>query len=136
MRGHPVVYSRAPVWHKFGVLSAYPKIVKGDAIELSPMVEEGLNADHDGDTVNVHLPSLPDAVEEAKTKLLPSNSLLRTRNTDSVMHTPKHEQLLGLYTAGRRSTGAKAQFATQEEALSAIRQGKLSLADEIEIPGM
>lgn len=33
MLERPVVYSRAPAWHKFSVLSAYPKLVEGNAIK-------------------------------------------------------------------------------------------------------
>jgi intein/homing endonuclease len=45
----PVVYSRAPVLHKYGVLAGFAQPVPGNAIRVSPITEPGLNADHDGD---------------------------------------------------------------------------------------
>jgi hypothetical protein len=45
----PVVYSRAPSWHKFNVIAGKAKIVEGDAIQVNPYVTTGLNADFNGD---------------------------------------------------------------------------------------
>lgn len=128
-----IVYSRAPVWHKYGVLSGKPKLIEGNAIAINPFVTTGLNADFDGDAMNLHLPSLPDAVEEARTKLKPSAMLLKTRDPDEVMPAPKQEQILGLYRAQHRPARNVHQFGTHEEALQAIESGRVSLSDEVEI---
>lgn len=49
MRTRPVVYSRAPAWHKQNVISGYAKMSEGDNIMISPLVTAGLAGDFDGD---------------------------------------------------------------------------------------
>jgi hypothetical protein len=77
---------------------------------------------------------LPDTVEEARTKLLPSNMKFSIRNEDQVMGGPKHEQVLGLYTASSRSSGKVHQFNNRDEAMQAVEQGKVAFDDELEFP--
>lgn len=134
MRERPVVYSRAPAWHKFNVISGYPRRVKGSSITINPLVTSGLGADFDGDTVNVHLPSMPDAVDDARQKLLASKMLFSDKERGKVMPTPKHELILGLYSSQRRQPRQRRQFASSDEALKAIQRGEISLNDEVEIP--
>lgn len=38
----PVIYSRAPAWHKYNAISAYPKFIKGESIMISPLVTTGI----------------------------------------------------------------------------------------------
>ena len=135
VKERPVIYSRAPSWHKFNVLSGRPKLIEGNTIAINPLVTTGLNADFDGDAMNLHVPSQPDAVKEAWEKLMPSKMLFSIRNQDQVVPLPKQELILGLYTANRREAKAKHQFNTEEEALNAIRTGAISLSDEVEIKG-
>ena len=129
----PVIYSRAPSWHKFIVLAGRPKLIEGNTIAINPLVTTGLNADFDGDAMNLHVPSQHDAVDEAWKKLMPSKMLFSIRNQDQVVPIPKQELILGLYTANRRDAKAKHTFATEEEALKAIRNGSVNLSDEVEI---
>ena len=49
MESRPVVYTRAPAWHKFNVLAGRPKLIDGHVIKISPLVATGANADYDGD---------------------------------------------------------------------------------------
>lgn len=129
----PVIYSRAPSWHKFNVLAGRPKLIEGNTIAINPLVTTGLNADFDGDAMNLHVPSQPEAVAEAWEKLMPSKMLFSIRNQDQVVPIPKQELILGLYTANRRDSKAKHVFNNEEDALKAIRTGSISLSDEVEI---
>ena len=129
----PVIYSRAPSWHKFNVLAGRPQLIEGNTIAINPLVTTGLNADFDGDAMNLHVPSQPDAVDEAWKKLMPSKMLFSIRDQNQVVPIPKQELVLGLYTANRRDSKAKHVFNTEEEALKAIRTGGISLSDEVEI---
>lgn len=131
----PVIYSRAPSWHKFNVISGYPKRIKGDMIRINPLVTTGLNADFDGDTMNIHLPSLPEAVQESKEKLLPSKMLFSIKDRNKVMPTPKQEFIMGLYNAQRRPARNVVDFPDEQSALAAVRSGKVALSDEITIGG-
>jgi len=133
--GRPVIYSRAPSWHKYNVLAGRPNLIDGDAIRINPFVTTGLNADFDGDAINLHVPSSKEVVDEAFEKLAPSKQLLATRDPTRVVPSLKHEQVLGLYTAKARK-GNKVQFEDKDSALAAIRRGEVSLNDEIKIPGI
>lgn len=132
----PVVYSRAPSWHKFNVLAGRPKLIEGNTIAINPLVTTGLNADFDGDAMNLHVPSQADAVDEAWKKLMPSKMLFSIRDQNQVVPIPKQELVLGLYTANKREAKNKHVFNTEEEALKAIRSGAVSLSDDVEIQGM
>lgn len=133
MEERPVIYSRAPSWHKFNVISGRPKLITGDTIAVNPMITTGMNADFDGDAMNLHVPSQQDAVKEAWDILMPSKMLFSIRNKEQVVPSLKHEQVLGLYTANRRQSQNTYQFDSEEEALKAIRSGRVKLSDEIEI---
>jgi len=43
MQVRPVIMDRAPVLHKFGVLAFRPKLVKGSAVQLPPLVYKGFS---------------------------------------------------------------------------------------------
>jgi len=133
VRVRPVIYSRAPSWHKFNTLAGHPKLIDGNTITINPLVTTGLNADFDGDAINLHVPSHPDSVAEAYDKLLPSKMLVSIRNQDDVMPKLKHEQLLGAYAAVKRPAKQKHIFRTHQQALDAIRNGHISLSDDVEI---
>ena len=51
----PVIYSRAPAWHKFNVIAGRPKLIAGDAIAVNPYVTSGFNGDFDGDAQFAHI---------------------------------------------------------------------------------
>jgi hypothetical protein len=50
MKERPVIMSRAPVWHRFGVIAQKPVLVSGNTIQVSPLVTPGLGMDFDGDS--------------------------------------------------------------------------------------
>jgi len=84
-------------------------------------------------TVNLHVPSQPNAVKEAINVLMPSKMLFKIRDPDSVINSLKHEQILGLHRAAVTPATAKHIFSSQKEALSAIQRGEVALHDDIEI---
>lgn len=129
----PVIYSRAPAWHKFNVISGWPKLIKGSTIMINPLVTTGMNADFDGDTAAIHVPAMDDSVEEAKNLLMPSKMLFSIKDREKVVPTPKQEFILGLYNAQNRKSTAKHMFNSEQDALAAVRSGKIRLSDEIEI---
>lgn len=131
----PVVYSRAPSWHKFNIIAGYPKRIQGDMIRINPLVTTGLNADFDGDTINVHLPALPESVQESKEKLLPSKMLFSIKDRQKVMATPKQEFIMGLYNAQRRPARKVVDFPDEASALAAIKNGQVAMSDEVTIKG-
>lgn len=129
----PVMYSRAPSWHKFNVIGGYPKIIPGNTIMINSFTGTGLNADHDGDNVNVHLPSMHEAVEDVKNKLMPSKMLFSVKNRHDVLPVLKHESLWGGFSAQQRPAKQKHTFPDQAMALAAIKRGDVAMSDEVEI---
>lgn len=135
IRERPVVYTRAPAWHKYNNLAGWVKLIDGDQIAINPLTTTGMNADFDGDTVQVHVPVTMAAVKEAKEKLLPQRMLMSSKDPSSVVPALKHEQVLSLYTAQSRPARQKVRFNSRQEALQAIRRKEVSLQDEVEFPG-
>ncbi len=133
MRERPVVYGRQPSWHKYNVIGGWPKRIKSNLIHINPLVTTGMNADFDGDTLNVHLPSMPESVQDAKEKLMASKQLFSMKDRTRVMPLPKQEMILGLYKAQRRPSNKVFHFPDENTALSAIKHGKISLSDEVTI---
>jgi DNA-directed RNA polymerase subunit beta' len=134
VRVRPTIYSRAPSWHKFNVLAGHPKLIDGDTICINPLVATGLNADYDGDNINLHVPSQPDAVQEAYEKLLPSKMLFSIRDQDKTMPNPKHEHILGAYAAQHRPAKNHHRFPSKLAALAALKRGDVSMQDEVSFP--
>lgn len=132
MRDKPVIYSRAPAWHKQNVISGYAKIAEGDNIMISPLVTAGVAGDFDGDTMGVHVPAMPEALKDAREKLLPSKMLFSVRNRDTTLPQPKHEMLLGLAAAQLNPSGTVHRVRSQDEALAGIRAGTIKLQDQVE----
>jgi len=44
LKERPVVYSRAPAWHKFNAIAGRVKLTDGNTIEINPFVTTGHNA--------------------------------------------------------------------------------------------
>lgn len=135
VKERPVVYSRAPAWHMHSVLAGNVDLIDGDAIRTNPYVAAGLNADYDGDTINVHVPASEAAVKEAYEKLMPSTTPFSNRNQEQLVPLPKQEQILGLYTAATAAPTAPVNFNSEAEAMEAIRKGQISLSTDITING-
>jgi hypothetical protein len=133
--GRPIIYSRAPSWHKYNVVAGWAKRIPGNTVRINNLVTTGLNADFDGDTLNVHAPASPDAVKDAKEKLMPSKMLFSIKDPDKVVPLPKQEMILGLFTAQRRPAKRVFDFPDEQTALAAIRSGKVSMSDEVTIKG-
>jgi len=129
----PVLLKRDPVLHKFNVMAFKPRLVKGKAIEIHPLVTGGFNADFDGDTMSVFLPVTSPAVKEAQ-NLYPSNNLF-SPTTGAVMYTPGHEALLGTYLLSLPGKKTGKRFKNTEDAQSALRKGELKKTDIVRIGG-
>lgn len=135
LKERPVMYSRAPAWHKFNTLGGWAKRIPGDSVMVNPLIGTGQGLDHDGDTLNVHVVSTPDAVEDVKHKIMPSKMLYSIKERDAIVPVPKHEYILGVYGAQTGAPKANHQFGTQAQALAAINSGAIRLSDEITITG-
>lgn len=87
------------------------------------------------DTINVHVPSSDAAVKEAYEKLMPSKTPFSDRQAGKIVHLPKQEQILGLYTAATAPPTKPVVFDSEKEAIEAIRRGQVTLSTDVEIRG-
>lgn len=134
MKDHPVMASRAPVLHKFGIMGFEPVLVPGKTIRLSPSVTEVYGADFDGDTMNVHAVVTSDAAKEVRERMFPSRNF-RSPADFGPLFTPRHEFLYGLYAASsrRRTDKVPTAFKRASDAIAAFKRGELDIDDEVEI---
>lgn len=134
MSARPVIINRAPTLHRYGMMAAWPRLVKGSTLQVSPLVVGGFNADFDGDAMNYHVPSTDEAAHEAAEKMLPSRNLLSAANF-GVLYRPSQEYTGGLYEASaRRDKQNKPRvFATTADAIRAYRRGEINVDREVEI---
>lgn len=133
MSTRPILLKRDPVLHKFNVMAFKPRLVKGKAIEIHPLVTGGFGADFDGDAMSVYLPVTPAASREA-VNMFPSNNLW-SPTTGAVQYQPGHEALLGLYLLSRPGQKKDLSFPTADAAFSAVRSGKIKQTDVVRIAG-
>lgn len=129
----PVLINRAPSLHRFNVVAAYPKLISGKTLMLNPFAERGMNADYDGDTMQVHAPVTPGGIADAK-KMTLSNLIFADRRPGMLNVAPEMEAVIGLHraTAGK-SDGKPKYFASHADALAAYHKGNIELHDNVEI---
>lgn len=134
MEDRPVILNRAPVLHRYGVMAFRPRLVKGSAMTLSPLVVKGFNADFDGDAMQYHVPAADDAVKEAYEKMMPSRNLLSVNSFQPHM-LPVNEFAGGLYIAtSRRKDGDPVRtFQTHSDAVRAYRSGEITIDTPVRI---
>lgn len=134
LEARPVILDRAPVLHKYGIMSFRPRLVRGDTIHLSPLVTSGYGADFDGDQMNYQVPVSDSEVQDAYEKMLPSRNLLSPANF-KVHQVPSKEFAGGLYTATAPSDPNRTpmMFATKKDAIKAYKRGEIPADTPVEI---
>jgi len=129
----PLMVNRAPSLHRFNIVGAFPKIVEGKTVRLNPFAEKGMNADYDGDAIQLHAPVTPGGVADVKRMTL-SNLIFSDKSPGQLNVVPEMESVLGLYRASMTGNRGKAKhFATKQDALAAYHRGEISLKDNVEI---
>lgn len=131
----PVYINRAPVLHRFGIMAFWPKLVKGDTLQISPLVVHGFNADFDGDAMQYHVPVDDAARQEAIDRMMPSQNLLSPADFKTPMHMPGQEYVGGLYAATRKSKKKRSPvyFSSTADAIKAYYRGDISIDTQVRI---
>jgi DNA-directed RNA polymerase subunit beta' len=134
MKDRPIIYNRAPVLHRYGMMAAFPRLTKGDTMQVSPLIVGGFGADFDGDAMQYHVPVSEEARREAIDKMLPSRNLLSAAHFD-VHFKPSQEYLGGLYSASSRVDRKRPArtFETRGDAIRAYRRGEIGVGQRITI---
>lgn len=131
----PVIYNRAPSLHRYNLIAAYPKTIPGQTIRLpATWSEPMLNADYDGDTVQIHTPITRGGVEDAKKMTIP-NMLFADKSKNKLFVLPQHEAVIGSYkaTMGTPTNKPVKKFKNREDALAAYRRGEIGINDPVEV---
>ena len=134
----PVIMNRAPSLWRHSMVAARPLLRSGKNIRMNTIWEKGLNADYDGDAVNIHVPVTDEAVEDAK-KLFASRQVFNDKTPNAIVQVPTREPIIGLYKAteniGRpKPAGAKVfRFPNVGAAWKAYYAGTLKLTDYVDI---
>ncbi len=134
-KNHPVLLNRAPTLHKLGIQAFYPVLIEGNAIQLHPCVCAGYNADFDGDQMAVHVPLSETAIEDARSKMMAQNNLLKPAN-GSPITVPNKEMALGCYYLTSFNPDlAKIEtvFGDAEQAYAARESGEIQLRQPINV---
>ncbi|AGR40745.1 DNA-directed RNA polymerase subunit beta' [Spiroplasma taiwanense] len=141
IKDRPVLLNRAPTLHRLGIQAFEPKLVKGKAIRLHPLVTTAFNADFDGDQMAIHLPISDEAVAEARALMLGSKAILGPKDGKPIV-TPTQDMILGNYyiTTEEKSSssnvinGQATIFSSTEEVKIAYETDSVSLNAIVAIP--
>ncbi|MDR0955732.1 MAG: DNA-directed RNA polymerase subunit beta', partial [Candidatus Nomurabacteria bacterium] len=85
IKGKYVLLNRAPTLHRLGIQAFQPKLIEGQAIQISPLVTTGFNADFDGDQMAIHLPLSVEAQAEARDLMSATNNLLKPSDGSPIL---------------------------------------------------
>jgi hypothetical protein len=132
---HAVVGQRQITWA--AVTAVHKTGIREDGYDLTvPGYDTFMSADGVilSNTMAIHAPALPEAVKDAREKLLPSKMLFAIRDRNETMAVPKHEQVLGMAGSQLRPSGKVHRFNSEQEALEAVRAGTVRLHDTVELP--
>jgi DNA-directed RNA polymerase subunit beta' len=133
LNDRPVIITRAPVLHRYGVMAFRPQLIKAETLQISPAIVKGFGADFDGDTMNYHVPVSEGAVKDALEKMLPSKNLLSTK-TFRAHQLPQNEYQGGLYHATAFvSNKPERYFATKADAIKAYKSGEIGSDQKVVI---
>lgn len=133
----PVIINRAPTLWRHGIMAAKPLLRSGNNLHVNSLWEKSLNADYDGDAMQIHLPVSDEAIEEAKA-MFPSRQLFSDKKPGDLLQMPTREPIIGLYKAtanvGRPAGNASARrFGSEAEAWKEYYAGKLKMTDYVDI---
>lgn len=123
----PILLNRAPTLMRTNITAHYPVPVKGKTIGLNPLHLPMYAGDYDGDALTTQVPMTPEAVEEAKNKLLPMHHIHDYRKgLNNSIVSPGHEAIIGsMYMTEPDETQKTVNFKTEEEALEAFKAGTI-----------
>jgi DNA-directed RNA polymerase beta' subunit len=123
----PIIANRAPTLMQSNVTAHFPVPVKGKTLGINPLHLPLYAGDFDGDAMTVHVPITPEAIEEAKKKLLPEQHIYDFREGLGNSHiAPGHEAIVGaVHLTEPDMTKAVRSFRTEEDALAAYKRGEI-----------
>jgi len=123
----PVILNRAPTLMRTNVTAHYPVPVEGKTLGINPLHLALYSGDFDGDALSIHTPMTPEAINEAREKLLPEAHAYDYRKGIGIsMMAPGHEAIVGSsYLTEPDSEQKPVTFKTELDALKALKNGHI-----------
>jgi DNA-directed RNA polymerase subunit beta' len=133
----PIILNRAPTLMRTNVTAHFAVPIKGKTIGLNPLHLPLYAGDYDGDALTIQVPMTPEAVEEAKKKLLPEHHIHDyRRGLGNSMVAPGHEAIIGsVYMTEPDEAQKTVEFDTELDALKALKEGRIKENTPIRIKG-
>lgn len=131
----PVILNRAPTLMRTNITAHYPKPIEGKTLGINPLHLPLYAGDFDGDALTIHVPMTPEAVEEAKQKLLPQQHIYDYRKgLGASMVKPGHEAVIGAIALTEPDhSQTHVEFETEAHALDALKKGEIKENTPIKI---
>ena len=131
----PIIANRAPTLMQSNVTAHFPVPIKGKTLGINPIHLPMYAGDFDGDALTVHVPITPEAVEEAKKKLLPEHHIYDFRKgLGASLVAPGHEAIIGsVHMTEPDETQKTREFKSEQEVLQALRTGEIEVNTPIRI---
>jgi len=123
----PIIANRAPTLMRTNITAHFPVPVDGKTLGVNPLHLPMYAGDYDGDALSIYTPKTPEAIQEAKEKLLPQHHIHDyRRGLNSSMVAPGHEAILGSMHMTEPDMSQKpVHFKSEQEALQALKEGKI-----------
>jgi DNA-directed RNA polymerase subunit beta' len=123
----PIILNRAPTLMRSNITAFMPMPIDGKTVTYNPLNLKLIAGDFDGDAVSMFLPMTPDAIHEAKEKILPQSQLFDYRKGQGIsMVQPDHEAIMGaVHLTEPDMTQKVVEFKSEKEALEALKSGKI-----------
>jgi DNA-directed RNA polymerase subunit beta' len=131
----PILANRAPTLMQSNITAHFPVPIKGKTLGINPIHLPMYAGDFDGDALTIHVPITPEAIEEAKTKLLPKHHIYDFRKgVGASLIAPGHEAILGsVYLTEPDLKQETIHFNSEKEVLEALDRGEISYNTPISI---
>src|ERR1700757_1359421 len=123
----PIIANRAPTLMQSNITAHFPVPVQGKTLGVNPLHLPLYAGDFDGDAMTIHTPITPEAIEEAKKKLLPEQHAFDYRKgIGASLVAPGHEAILGSMDLTDPDMTQKPQeFDSEEAVLKALEAGTI-----------
>jgi DNA-directed RNA polymerase subunit beta' len=123
IKDRPVLMKRDPALHKFNVLGFDPIIIEGKSIQIHPLVVGGFNADFDGDTHGIFVPTSEEARLEAQ-NMKPSKNLFGSKDF-GLMNVPTWGSAFGIYQLSEIASKGPKKYGSPAQAYADFKAGKI-----------
>lgn len=124
----PIIANRAPTLMQSNITAHFPVPVQGKTLGVNPLHLPLYAGDFDGDAMTIHTPITPEAIEEAKKKLLPEQHAFDFRSgLNASLVAPGHEAVLGSMNLTDPDMAQEVQeFDTEDDVLAALKAGTVT----------